>query len=166
MAQTPLTGSSAYATNADFLERYDARTVGDLLSDQGKRLQPSSISGSTRLTALLQQVSGEIEVAAVAGKRYQPEDLTALTGNAQQFLVGMVCDLALWRLLNRRPMIQQMPLQCQQAFQLLELLRGGERIFPTDEAADAGVNIERVSETDCLLTEKAKRYFGCSCSDC
>lgn len=165
MAQTPLTTDTAYASTTDFTERYDSRTTADLLSDSGKRLTASQVASSTRLSTLLLQCSGEVEVAAVAGRRYLPEDLNALTGAAQQVLVGLVCDLALWRLLSRRPLVQPMPVQCQFALDLLERLRGGERIFPTSESSTAGVNVERVSETDCLLTEKAKRYFGCSCCD-
>lgn len=160
MAQTPLTGSSAYATNAQLLERYDVRTVADLLSDAGRRLSAGEVTNSTRLSALLQQVSGEIEAAAVAGRRYLPADLAALTGNAKEFLIGLVCDLVLLRLFSRRPGLYPVPTQCQRAELMLETLREGQRIFPTEESASAGMTVERVDETDTFLTECGRRYFG------
>lgn len=164
MTMTPLTGSTSYATPTQFLDRYDVRTVGDLLSDTDVSLSSGEVLTSTRLQALLDQASGEIETAAVAGLRYRPDDLDALItngGNGAQYLVGLVCDLAMYKLMNRRPspVATAPPGPAQAALDALQMLRDGERIFGFVEAGVAGMTVTKVSG-QCSIVSSAQRYFG------
>lgn len=166
MPQTPLTSATSYATNDQMIDRYDVRTLGDLLSDTDTSLSSSEVSNSTRLTTLLKQASGEVEAACVAGRRYVPEDLQAMLdddGVGADLLIGLVCDIAMWRIMNRRPspVATDPPGPAKSALQALEQLRGGERIFPFDQSADAGKTVEKVGiEHGCNIVTAASRYFG------
>lgn len=165
MPLTPLTGSTSYASTSDFLIRYDVRTVGDLLSDTDVSLSAGEVVSSTRLQALLDQASGEVETACSAGKRYQPDDLDALIdngGNGAQYLIGLVCDLTMWKLMNRRPspVATAPPGPAQSALDALQLLRGGERILAFEEAAEAGKQVRFLTQSGCTITKVASRYFG------
>lgn len=165
MALTPLTGSTSYATPTQFLDRYDVRTVGDLLSDTDTSLTASEVLTSTRLQAILDQASGDVETACVAGRRYVPDDLDALIangGNSAHYLIGLVCDLAMYKIMNRRPspVATAPPGPAQTALDALQLLRGGERILGFEEAATAGVRVQFINQNRCSITNQAARYFG------
>jgi hypothetical protein len=171
MALTPLTSATTYATNLQFLERYDVRTVADLLSDSDTTLTTSQVQSSTRLTTLLQQASGDIEAACVAGLRYLPTDLQALLtngGTGAEYLIGLTCDLAMWKLMNRRPspVATSPPGPAAAALEALQLLRGGERILAFQEAGNAGVEVD-IEQPCCTITTTASRYFGFpDCNSC
>lgn len=171
MALAPLTSATSYATNAQFLDRYDVRTVADLLSDSDVTLTTAAVTASTRLTALLRQASGDIEAACVAGLRYQPVDLNALLtngGNGADFLIGLTCDLAMWKIMNRRPspVATEPPGPAKMALATLDLLRDGKRILSFQESANAGVEID-LAQPCCTVTTQAARYFGFpNCGSC
>lgn len=159
---TPVSNTNPYCSAAQFLEHYDARPVGDYLSDTTGRLSPDEILTSPKLEALLKKASGLIESALLAGRRYRPDDLLALTGNSATFLVGLTADLTMWLLLNRRPnRVGPVPTQCQLALETLEQLRGGERILGLESQVAAGETIDNVTPPDTLLTNRAHRHFGC-----
>lgn len=173
---TPASGTTPYAQPSDMLNRYDARSLGKLLSDTGAEMDQGDIPTSTVLTALLQQASGLIESACVVGMRYNinPQasppinDLAALTGNSQQLLIGLVCDLTYWYLWNRRPHRErksELPAQVEMAFDWLDRLRNGEAIFGLLENIQASV-VSDVYETPQTIAQRngvvfqAERYFG------
>lgn len=162
MAKTSFSGSSSYATADDLIRRYDPRSLGDLLSDSGTRMGIGTIQSDPRVTSLLAQTSGMIESACLAGKRYHPSDLSSLTGNSKEFLIGLICDLSMWVILNRRPDRKgAIPPQCTFALDTLEALRRGERIFGFEETAEAGKFVEsKRKDRESLLSGQAFRYFG------
>lgn len=161
MVMTPSSGSTPYASAADFAERYDIRTIGDLLSDLGVRLPAGQVLTSSRLTTLLMQASGMLESAALAGKRYTTEDLAALTGNSKEYMKGIICDLVIWVLLGRRPTREGgIPEIVKGAVEAVELLRHGHRIFAFTEVQDAGKNVIVADTPAPLLTSRARRLFG------
>lgn len=170
MAQTPLTSATSYATNTDMTNRYDVRTLGDLLNDDDTRprLSPSEVLASTKLTALSLQSSGEFEAACVAGNRYLPADIAAIISNAgaaKEFVVGLVCALNVGHLFDRRFNLE-MPKVAVQARETIELLRQGQRILPTQEAADAGMEVPQLDTSYALpdgrnlVIQEARRYLG------
>lgn len=133
----------AYATAQDLLNRYDARRVADLVSDAGSRtLAPQS---SPVLLACLDDASGEVDAACRVAQRYTQADLLGLTGNANALLVRLVCDLAYGMLVARRGYTANdsavMAPREKLAFDTLESLRRGERLFSGENQADAGVNV-------------------------
>jgi len=171
---TYASGGSAYATNADMQIRYDERTLGQLLSDDKAMLGSAEVAASATLTALLQQASGMVEAAACRGERYvitadgTRNDLASLTGNSKQLLAGLVCDLAMWLLWNRRPAMRpkgDMPGQTAVAMEFLDRLVKGDAVFGVIEAEEAG-NVSDVVETADIPTKRldlsiaADRLFG------
>ena len=140
---TAASGVTSYALQTDFTARFDWRTASQLLSDTETALTQDEVSESTRLLTLLQEASGEVESATLAGNRYvitsSQNDLEDLTGNSLEYLVGLVCTLAASRLYERRPdMLQKIAPRVEAAREALDMLRKGERIFGTVEHAQAG----------------------------
>lgn len=158
----------AYATAQNLLDRYDARRIADLVSDSGTRtLAPQS---SPVLLACLDDASGEVDAACRVAQRYTSADLSGLTGNANALLVRLVCDLAYGMLVARRGYAANdnavMAPREKIAFDMLEALRRGERIFSGEDQAEAGVNVVtlrttttgRDSGTD--LVGRSQRLWG------
>src|SRR2546428_9807095 len=70
-----------------FLARYDGRTIGDLVSDDGTNhtmvgsppvYTASVLYTNETLLLLLQEAMGEVESACLVANRYQPSDLANL----------------------------------------------------------------------------------------
>lgn len=130
----------AYATSSDIIARFDARTIGDLVSDDGVRVEVSALSGNANLTAALDDASGDVESALVMANRYTTTALDALTGNALATLKRITCEIAMAHLFNRRPGFR--PEQHEQVDERarahLERLRKGENVFNLEDQRDAG----------------------------
>ena len=166
MAKTVTTTATSYCTAAEFLKRNDKRTVARLVADADDAVTQGALPTDPNLTACLLDASGMVESAILAGKRYEVEDLAALTGAALAFLQRLVSDLAMGLLVQRRPTLN-IPLSAgyQEAQRQLELLRWGERIFGFDETADAGVMQHDIITPDEVRSRndrvyQARRYFG------
>jgi len=174
---TPLTSATSYCSAAEFVKRYDVRSIGDRLGDTGVRVDATSALTDPNLAVLLRQASGMVEEACFRGRRYTPDDLTTLllsgtppgTSAGADRLRGLVADLTLWLVYNRRPdPTRPIPSQCQLAHNTLELLATGYRIFSLSEFADAGKEIKVINPTigevsprsSLPLTERANRLFG------
>jgi len=93
---------TAYATGAEFLNRYDARLVGDLVSDTGTPVAPNDLSTNTVLLALLDDASAAVDAAVFVGNRYTPAQMASLSTTAASFVRRLVCDLGLIFLKRRR----------------------------------------------------------------
>lgn len=178
---TPVSATVSYCTNAKFVQFYDIRTIGDWISDDGKRVTPAILLDITTtpgklLASLLQKASGMVESACLIGNRYSATDLANLTtaadrlaslsSNSDILLQGLVADLAVWIMWSRRPNRDaQMPLQSQLALGTLEELRQGTRIFGLQEAMDAGLPEDPVETPPDVVnrnmaTYQMNRYFG------
>ena len=170
MPQTPLSNSGSYLTAADFVKRYDVRTIGELLvdDDNAPRLAPQQVLVSAILAAIMSGASGELESALVAGHRQDPADIAAIAAMpaltpVREYLMDLLSALTLGRLLGRRPDRYPVPDEVKEARQFIELLRDGERILPTNEAAQAGVttpSLQLPRPALPLVTDVAIRYFG------
>lgn len=177
---TPRTTATPYCSAAVMLVYHDWQQVADLVRDgMGPRPTRAAILDSTTteggiLASTLLSASGELESACVVGKRYAPADLSGLTGAALALLQSTVAHLAFWRLSQRRQPVSADPSKVPgalQALSLMQMLRDGERIFPTDEAADAGLP-EAVdtfaannANRETRLVFKARPFFGFRSSD-
>lgn len=165
---TPIGSEDAYATPDDVIACCDVRTLGDFLSDTGKRLTPDEVRNSDILLRFLAQASGEFETAVMVSGRYELAELEALTGNALELIAGMVAAHALGRVFERRPDRKAPGMaiaQVKRAADWYEALRHGERILPLQEHADAGrhdhqVETHREVEARRLNTYIARRLFG------
>lgn len=155
-----------YATPADLLKRFDARTVGDLAADDGKRVVPSALLTDPNVSAVLDDASGEIEAALLQGERYSATDLANLTGNSQQYLKRICCEIAFGLLWRRRPWAddQQRLDAIKRADEHLERLRKGERVFDVVAVKDAGLpDVTGVTIADLenlnLLRDRTFHYY-------
>lgn len=173
---TPASGSAPYCDNSAIQLRADYRTLAQLLSDSGTPLTQSQVTSSTLLTTILQQASGIVEASAIVGARYKIDptttpprnDLATLTGNSKEMLVGLVADIALWILWNRRPRInpgEKPPGQWEQAQEMLKALRNGEMVFGFVDVQDAG-NMYITTESAAVVERRqgisleASRFFS------
>lgn len=157
---------ASYAAPAQMLERHDARTLGDLVADDGVRRTSTQLLTDANLQAALDDASGAIEASLLQGKRYSTVDLTALTGNSQKYLIRLTCAIAFGLLYERRPAYQSDARDdaMNRAEEALEKLRRGEHIFNLDDAKDAGmpsitgpttVELDRLN----LMTTQARGKF-------
>jgi len=122
---------ATYATSAQLLERYDARDLGDLVSDTDDQASPIDLVTHPMVTTALEDASGSIEGALLVGNRYEPSDLESLTGNSANFLERITCDIAMAFLLARRPGFDPDRMSAQQdlAESHLERLRNGQNVL-------------------------------------
>jgi hypothetical protein len=171
MTQTPDSSLVPYATPQQALQFLDVRQVGDLISDQGIRVQPAQIVGDMthppdpNFLAALEAASGEVESACLVSQRYRPADLQALIGVSAVMLQKIVARLAMADLHWRRYPDKDLPAAGVWAHDMLQKLRDGHRIFGTLEAEAAG-NLEQqfldlgTIQTVNLSTLQTQRYFG------
>lgn len=178
MASTLTTSSSTYCSAAEFLKRYDARTIADLCSDSGTPVGGAGAAISAIITALasdanlaeiLLAASGKLEAACMAGQRYTQADLALIvgsTGATGSYLKSIVADIALPMCYRRRPDIT-MPTfpQVEEAERILNALSQGLRIFGLQEVMDAGHIDHEMDDVEdvrnrYLVTYHAKRLFG------
>jgi hypothetical protein len=164
--KTVLTSATTYCAADVFIETHDARKVGDLLLDNGTRdADPES---STIVARALLWASGMVETACLKGARYTPTDLAALTGAGQSVLETLVADLAFWFLCKRRHKVAVKAKEIagvEEAFEMLQWLAEGERIFSFQETADAGLPATETETPDQKddrfgVATIAERYFG------
>ncbi len=133
---------AAYASIADMLKRYDVRTIGDLINDDGTAASSAEVLADADgiIAAALETASGEVESACFRGKRYTVTDLQGLTGNQSALLKSLVCKLAFWFLWERRPVWDQD--QYEQAKNaprgMLDRLKRGEDVFDIEAVKTAG----------------------------
>ncbi len=130
----------AYATNAQFLQRYDARLIGDIVSDMSVRVPPADLLTNAVLTAALDDASGEIEAALMQGNRYTAAQLAALTGNSSSHLARLCCRIAWGLLMERRGRMGDVHRDEAMDASRAELrrLRSGEHVFDVEELKEAG----------------------------
>jgi hypothetical protein len=175
---TPVSSLTPYCTASILLTYYDARQVGDLLYDTtpGQRateatiLQPVTTqtppnSPAATIANAINWASGEIESACLVAGKYSVQDLQSLTGMALASLQGLCADLAFWKLVCRRYPKQEMPDAIKWAFEKLERLRSGERIFGLEDQIEAGTPYVQPDtfadiQTRDLTTFQASRFFG------
>ena len=67
-----------YCTRMQMLERFDARSVGQLVNDLGVEVDPNTLLMDPVLLNHLQSASGKIEAALLQGNRYSTSDLATI----------------------------------------------------------------------------------------
>lgn len=157
----------AYATGADLVARYDVDIVGALASDDREPADHGFIPLLPHVAAALDDASGEIDVALLAGGRYRTDQLAGLTGYSAKHLVRITCAIAMSLLFQRRlsSRYQEESEQvAKQAREHLNALRAGQNVFGLPAHVDAG-NIEHTYVTAPeienlnLLPARMSRFF-------
>lgn len=145
-----------YVTPDQFLLKYSADRVAQILSTADAEVLASQASGSAVLADALADASGMIDGACRVGQRYPAADLAALAdgavplsdgttppANGTALLRRLCSDLAFGLLCGFRGWsgaeAEAFAPRYKDALFLLEQLRLGERIFDIDSSADAGL---------------------------
>ena len=157
----------SFASPAQMLERYDARTLGDIVSDTGVRVTSANLLTDANLQAALDDASGEIESALYQARRYSASDLAALTGNSLKLLVRLTCQIAFGHLWERRPWSddEQRERAIERADKALERLRKGEHVFDLDAQKDAGLpetaqpTVSSIQSLSMTVDESRRGYY-------
>lgn len=156
----------AFAQTSDLLKRYDWRLIADLSTDEGVSQTEAETLANANVSEALEDASGEIVVALQSGRRYTEADLTGLSGYSQQHLKRVCCDIAMYLLIKRRPIVDedQTAAIAKQAREHLRKLGDGENVFGIQENIDAGslslatpstIEVEQLN----LVTERMSRFF-------
>ena len=157
-----------YATDEQLTQRYDERTIKDLLSDDGTTL--TTLTGNAKLTALLAEASGRINSAVRMGAQYTQTQLAALITQDDEdtaLLVGLCCDITMALLLRRRPekFKTAMGMLTEIDKNFLEPLRTGTHVFDIDVRGDAAAIAQgdEVNTADVIrtrpITHRAIGYY-------
>lgn len=95
----------SYATPDDLKARYDARLIGDLISDQGVQVTGAALDVDLKLQAALDDAAGAMDAAFLQGARYSMDDINGLMAgstNSRSHVVRINCDIAIMYLADRR----------------------------------------------------------------
>lgn len=157
---------TAYATAIDLVARYDVDLIRDLATDR-ENVTRSEIVTDNRVSVALQDASGEVEVALLAGGRYSVEQLQSLEGNSRNHLKQIVCGLAMAALHSRRPESadkQFIDALSEKSREAIRALKRGENIFGLPEILSAstpeatGPNAIQIQQAN-GLTSRMERFF-------
>lgn len=174
MALTINSNSAPLITPAEFLNRCDWRTVGQLLSDSDDPIDFVTLTtvGTPENTLLLQHLlgsTGELEAACTKGERYQPSDLANLAASntaSASYLFDVLTWITIPRIYRRRPeLLERLETEILRGADVLEKLETGEMCFGFVEAQVAGVltsqneTARNVYQRDGLEVQ-AGRLFG------
>jgi len=153
-----------YATGQDMVDRFDAGIIGDLLDDDDRdRVPESEIIVDPpvgKMKAALDDASGRIDTALLAGARYTPSDLTKLTENSNAHLKRLTCTLALMNLMGRRPgtATQERDQASVEAETWLGYLADGKEVFELLPDDDRGhIEAGLLDQTTMTLTDVQRR---------
>lgn len=160
----------AYATGQDLVDCFDVDFVGDLAQDNREPMDPAAVKLLPNVLRMLEQASGEIDVALIAGGKYSPAQLAALTGNSRAHLVRITCTIAMALLFKRRPSQAMMELAkpfLEEKDGYLEALRKGQNLFNIEENKSAGfIELQTVTAVEIdqlnLLPTRMGNYFPSS----
>jgi phage gp36-like protein len=156
-----------YATSSDLIIRYDKQTIADLLSDTGTPVADGNLATDSKLLAILTAASGRVDAAVMVSDNYTSEELAALTGNSLALLKDIVCDLAMVRLLRRRPEKfgdEGTVAAFKEAEEYLDRLRRGERLFDVTSHKEAGLpTVDGPTANDYanlnLIPDRTKHFY-------
>lgn len=132
---------TAFATGCDLTSRFDYELVGDLCSDRRETLSESQTQNHPNVRSALEDASGEVVMALIAGGRYTEAQLHQLTGISRNNLVRIVCDIAMSHLVSRRcdsGYIELAEKLARQARTHLNSLKLGENILGIPENQSSG----------------------------
>lgn len=178
MTKTVNSATTPYAAPADVANYADWVPLARLCVDDpvGSQAQPTltQFLALSRVAALLQAASGEIEAACERGERYSTADLQALLGppltNGGALLKQLCVGLFAWECYKARSALQQVPDVAKEARAMLQALASGEEIFGFLETEAAGIaDVEKEDPQDVINREgvvyQARAYWGCRARD-
>lgn len=126
----------------DLVARFDVRTLGDLVNDEGQRISEGELLSHPRVVEALSASYGKLKTYVLRGNRYSEADLAGLTGDDLAALKDLVCMLAFMWLHRRRHWVKisdAMKHEMEMVKSALEALGSGEQIFNVEGVRAAGV---------------------------
>lgn len=146
---------SVTVTYEDLIARCDERVLQDLCSDTNTPIE--DLSTDDRIVSSLQSGGGRVEAACRVASIYTIDQLEELelesspgvyvNANALALYKDIVCQLALVKLLRRRPekyaddAITEMKAEAEE---YLDRLRKGERLFSIEDAPHPGAGLPTI----------------------
>lgn len=165
-----------YLTGEQFLNYYDARRVGELLSDTGIPVEAGDIPDDPVLEEAIAAACGEIDTHCQQGKRYAKADIEAIiTGNtldpsnvayrkASAVLKQLAADLTFGTLMARRgysaETMARLAPRLVAAQETLEQLYQGRRVFDLSTAIEAGRPHRATIGRNTYRPSEFNRLFG------
>lgn len=139
----PNSSPTPYITGADFVTLKDVRSIGQYASDDPNNpVADADVPTNPVVLFFLAQASGMLESAVLTSQRYAVSDLQSLTGVSQNYMKSILADIAMYRIMTRRPGAnppETVVRSYEEAMQALQALANGEQIFAFEEAEAAGV---------------------------
>jgi hypothetical protein len=125
-------------SNANFVNYADERLLKELATDDNT---DGTISSSTIITQALLRAGEEIASAATTSNTYSVTDLETLATANNAYLQGLVADLALCYLFERRggDVPESVKAKANRAETALSSLRDGKRVLAVTSNRDAGL---------------------------
>jgi phage gp36-like protein len=156
-----------YATAEDLMKRFDVGVIGDLCQDCRTETDEYDISRSRIVAMLLDEATGQFEIAVQAGGRYTLEQMATLTGSQAEHRKRIECTIAMANLLKRRTSDSLLDIAKrldEEATAYLKRLQTGENVFGFLENLEASVlHHEHISaatiESLNLLPARMGRFF-------
>ena len=157
---------AAFADNSDMLVSFDDRILGNLVRDNKIQATRQELETDPVLSKMLDRATGFIVSHSLRSQRYTREDLDNLTGEDRDFLVHVTCQIAFYYLWCRKPYPSNRNDSVKVLFEdargVMEDIKTGQLIFPTEGAVDAGIpKIDTVSvpeaERHNLFVDHARR---------
>lgn len=160
---------AAYATPEDMVNYYDVRTLGDLVADDGSTVPEAALPTNVKMLTVLSAATGRVDAAVLRGGRYTKEQLEALTGESEEYLINLTCAVAYCMLWKRRTWSDRYERTigdaCKEAEEHLAALRSGDEIFPNDTTIAAGLpdisapSAVQLANNYQLVSDKARPRF-------
>ena len=124
-------------SNTNAILHIDERLLKELISDTNA---DGTVSSSTILTEVLLRGGEEVASAATRSQAYTVTELETLATDGNALLRGLVADLALCYLFERRggKVPESVKAKANRAQSMLNDLRDGRRVFAVDANREAG----------------------------
>lgn len=158
----------AYATGEDLIDRYDVDLVGDLASDDRETLDREDVPTHPHVLTALEDASGEVDTALLAGGRYTTDQLAGMTGTSASYLKAIVCGLAMAALHERRPeAVEEARIErlTKRATEAIRAIRRGDNVFGLQEQIEAtrldlnGPSALQLRDRNGLAERMSGRFF-------
>ena len=132
--------SNNLAQPSDMLVRFDTRLVGDLVWDTNERASSEQLAQNAVVQEHLDQAAGNVYAALYVAYKYTAAELANITPTTASMLRGIVCDLAIVTLCQRRgrSYADKFPMVESSLF-MLQALRNGERVLDLAAQEQAGL---------------------------
>jgi hypothetical protein len=151
-------------TNADFLIRFDYRLISQQLSDTNVPISQANLLVSTQLSDIINDAEGVVLAALYVAYKYDSTKIAALADESLGLVKRIIADIAFIYCCGRRgyDYREKMPL-VQDSYDILNLLRSGERVLNFEDNEDAGntqvATVSVVNQQVAGLVSTSFRYF-------